>query len=77
MYGNKIDEPIYSEVFGLLNPLKLEAIMDILNNKKEKSNMIVSDKKRRIIDMRISRLKNPDNSICCVVIFDDITHTIG
>jgi PAS domain S-box-containing protein len=72
-YGNIEGEKLYRSILRLENPLKLTAINQIIDNHTKSAEIQVVDRDGCILDIKASKMINPDRSFSIILLIDDIT----
>jgi len=73
-YGHLEGKKFYENVLGLENPLKLEKISKVINHNDTKTTELqLKDKLENILDIKVSKTINPDETVSAILIIEDIT----
>jgi PAS domain S-box-containing protein len=72
-YGDITGMPFYKDVMGHENPLKLDGFSKVMDNKTSRTEGIYVDAKDNILNIKVSKLRNPDASHSLIVLIEDIT----
>ncbi len=73
LYGMILGEKFYKSVLGLNSPASLKKINEFIDNSKDIAELKVSDRLGNILNIKCSRMANPDGSASMILILYDIT----
>ena len=73
IYGKKEGELFYKVCLGLKNPLQLLAITDLIEHKSKSAEVVIKDMFGDTLNIKGSRLVNPNKSESIILIIEDLT----
>ena len=73
LYGKKEGEKFYTAILGLENPLKIQPITHLIDHKTDGAEALIQDKEANTLNIKASRLVNPDGSESFILIIEDVT----
>ena len=73
-FGDLVGKLFYEEILGHKNPMKLQKIMRIIDNKSEREKFVIEGRSENYLRIKAKKLINPNNDISIILIIEDITH---
>ena len=72
-YGNLESQKFYKTILSMQNPLRLKEINNMIDNFSKSAEVQLTDKDDNILDIKASKLINPDKSHSVILIIEDVT----